>query len=404
MIKIKHVSYSDFIGGAAIASVNIHNSLQDKISSKFYCNEPKSNNKSFYQKLIVKMRVFIGRTPKVFYLNNLKKAMSFALLNSNLIKTLNNSHNNKQIVHLHWINRETLSIKDISRIKSHLIWTCHDMWPVLGAHHLSHKNIEYSNFIFFKHFLNIDYWTWYRKKKYLKDKEIHFVAPSLWMKEKIKKCDIYNKAKVSIIGNPIDCNFWKKNKTSTTKKKKIPIIVFGGSQINNDKNKGLDLAIKIFNYLYLKKKMKFNVAFFGSENIQSTGLYFSYKNYGIVNKKKLKMIYSLGDLSLITSKIESFCQVAAEAQSCSLPVICYKTSGLNDTVKNNYSGYLLDQYNHIKFADQIYKTLNNKKKLKELSDNARKFIKNNFDKNIIASKYINLYERTIKESKENAKK
>jgi len=150
--------------------------------------------------------------------------------------------------------------------------------------------------------------------------------------------------------------------------------------------------------------MKFNVAFFGSENIQSTGLYFSYKNYGIVNKKKLKMIYSLGDLSLITSKIESFCQVAAEAQSCSLPVICYKTSGLNDTVKNNYSGYLLDQYNHIKFADQIYKTLNNKKKLKELSDNARKFIKNNFDKNIIASKYINLYERTIKESKENAKK
>ena len=400
MIKIKHVSYSDFIGGASIAAANIHKSLQGKISSKFYCNEPKLNNKSFYQKFIIKVRVFIGRTPKVLYLNNFRKVVSFGLVNSNLIKTLNNSHNNKQIVHLHWINRETLSIKDISKIKSHLVWTCHDMWPILGAHHVSHKNIEYAKFSFFKHFLNIDYWTWYRKKKYLKDKVIHFVAPSQWMKEKIKKCNIYNKAKVSVIGNPIDCNFWKKNKTLAIKNKKIPTIVFGGSQINEDKNKGIDLAIKIFNHLHLEKKIKFNVAFFGSENIQSKGLYFSYKNYGIVNKKKLKKIYSLGDIFLITSKIESFCQVAAEAQSCSLPVICYKTSGLNDSVKNNYSGYLLDKYEHKQFADQIYKTLSNKKKLKEFSDNGRKFIKNNFDKKIIASKYINLYERIIKNSKE----
>jgi glycosyltransferase involved in cell wall biosynthesis len=398
MIKIKHVSYSDFIGGAAIASANIHNSMQDKISSKFYCNEPKLNNKTFYRKFLIKIRIFIGRIPKILYLKNFKMSLSFGLLNSNLIKILNNSHDKKQIVHLHWINRETLSIKDISRIKSHLVWTCHDMWPILGAHHLSPKNIAYSNFYFFKHFLNIDYWTWYRKKKYLKNRTIHFVAPSKWMKKKIKECNIYNKANVSVIGNPIDCDFWKKNKNLSSKNKKIPTIIFGGSKINNDKNKGLDLAIQIFNYLHLKKKMKFNVIFFGSKKIQKKDLYFSFKNYGIVNKKKLKMIYSLGDLILVTSKIESFCQVAAEAQSCSLPVICYKTSGLNDTVKNNYSGYLLDQYKYRKFADQIYKTLNNKKKLKELSNNSRKFIKNNFDKNIIAVKYINLYKKIIKES------
>ena len=44
------------------------------------------------------------------------------------------------------------------------------------------------------------------------------------------------------------------------------------------------------------------------------------------------------------SRFESFCQVAAEAQSCGLPVIGYKTSGLIDVVKNNYSGFLVKNY------------------------------------------------------------
>ena len=70
---------------------------------------------------------------------------------------------------------------------------------------------------------------------------------------------------------------------------------------------------------------------------------------------------------IVTSKIESFCQVAAEAQSLSVPVISYKSSGLIDVVKNNYSGYHISKYNHREFAYKIYKLLNNKKKLNQLA-------------------------------------
>ena len=44
-------------------------------------------------------------------------------------------------------------------------------------------------------------------------------------------------------------------------------IVFGGSNISNDDNKGLELAIKIFNFMHENLKIKFIVSFFGSQII-----------------------------------------------------------------------------------------------------------------------------------------
>ena len=32
------------------------------------------------------------------------------------------------VVNLHWVNGEMLSVKDISKIKKPIVWTLHDMW------------------------------------------------------------------------------------------------------------------------------------------------------------------------------------------------------------------------------------------------------------------------------------
>ena len=388
--EVFHLSYSDYIGGASIAAKNIDLCLKNKISSKFYGLEIKNHKKKFTQKIKLNIRLLIGLFPKLFFFNNFKQTLSFAILNSNIVKKINNHKNTDLIVNLHWINRETISIKDIGKINKNLVWTCHDMWPILGAKHISKKSNFNSNSNNFRYLFDFDYWTYLRKKKYLGQKKITFIVPSKWLKKKVEKSKVYKNKKVHLVGNPIDCSFWKKIGNYKFNGK-ILNIVFGGSNISNDDNKGLELAIKIFNFMHENLKIKFIVSFFGSQIIDDSKIKFPFKNYKIVNKYNLRKIYSKSDLMIVTSKIESFCQVAAEAQSCSVPVISYKSSGLIDVVKNNYSGYHISKYNHREFAYKIYKLLNNKKKLNQLAKNARIHIRKNYDFPVVSKKYNKIY-------------
>lgn len=397
--NIIHISYSDYIGGASIAAKNIHNCLKDKINSVFICNEKKNKKEKFIDKVFLSLRIFIGKIPKIFYINSSGTNYSFAFLPSKYPKILNNIYTNNKIIHLHWINRETISIEDIKKINSKILWTCHDMWPFLGARHIASSKINYKKFKGIFRFINLDYLTWKRKSNLLNLKNINFAVPSNWMKNQLLKSDLYNKNKnkIFVIGNPIDCDFWKKiSKRKALKKLDIKDdkfrIVFGAGGLRRDTNKGLRMALNIFEKLHKLNLFKFEVLFFGDNiNFIKNKYNFNYVNFGWVNNKKLKDIFSSSDLMVCTSIIESFCQTVAEAQSCSLPVISYKTSGLVDVIKNNYSGILVKNYNDEKFLVEIINLIKNKNKLLKFSKNSRKYIKKNFDKKIISKKYLNAY-------------
>ena len=71
---------------------------------------------------------------------------------------------------------------------------------------------------------------------------------------------------VKVIGNPIDTKFWLiQNKLKSLKylnlSKNVKYIIFGGSNVFNDKNKGSDLVIDTLNKLKKKSKIKFKVLF-----------------------------------------------------------------------------------------------------------------------------------------------
>ena len=65
--------------------------------------------------------------------NSIPHSISF--LPSQWVKRINDS--DTDIVHLHWVQHEMLSIADIGRIKKPIVWTLHDMWAFCGAEHLA---------------------------------------------------------------------------------------------------------------------------------------------------------------------------------------------------------------------------------------------------------------------------
>ena len=205
-IKVTHISYSDYLGGAAIASKNINDCIRKKINSSILVFDKK--NEKMIKKFILFLRIIIGKLPKIFSIKNFSKTQSFALIPSQFPELINKSKNKFSITNLHWVNRETLSIDDIYRIKTKIVWTCHDMWPFSGSYHLYSKNVtNYNSFKFKDKFLIFDYWTWQRKKKLFNKKKIYFIAPSRWIRDQALRNKVIKKENITVIGNPIDCKF-----------------------------------------------------------------------------------------------------------------------------------------------------------------------------------------------------
>ena len=61
--------------------------------------------------------MFLGKN---VYLNSL-----------NIFSKIDYKKINGELVNLNWIGEETISLKNISKIKVPIIWTLHDMWPLI---------------------------------------------------------------------------------------------------------------------------------------------------------------------------------------------------------------------------------------------------------------------------------
>tara|TARA_Y100001970_G_C14256737_1_gene876067 strand:+ start:2381 stop:3568 length:1188 start_codon:yes stop_codon:yes gene_type:complete len=393
-MKILHISFSDYIGGASRAALRIHQSLlKNNINSNFLVAKKSlkknkkvilfnQNNFLYFIKIIIN-KIFN------FFFSNKTSILSLNLFSNNIYKSINQS--NVDIIHLHWINNETISLKDLSKIKKKIVWTCHDMWPFIGAYHYSFKsNLKSINFID-KYILN--------KKKKLKNKNIYFVGVSKWVQSSIKK-SIFKNSKNYYVNNPINEKFWRiQNKIKSRKKlnlcKRKFYIGIGNLEIGRFNRKGINLltnAIKILE----KKRFDFEIVEFGNkEKFTIENSKIKIKSLGIIKDDSvLRDIYNSVDLFVLPSKIEAFGQVASESILCGTPVVGFLKTGLNDIVENRKNGLLVNNFSSIKLSKAIEYFLKKKYLTKK---KVRYTIYKKFSYKTIARNYIKIYKQILNE-------
>ena len=146
-MKILLLNYTDAGGGAAIAAYRfayaLHSAGQEVtlgVADKRTASplvKDLSFKRTFFQKvqkkLLSKIEEFLS---KHFETSN-KIQHSLNIYSRINIDDINKS--DYDIVHLHWVNNNMISVRDIARIKKPLVWTMHDSWPFCGAEH--HPNI-----------------------------------------------------------------------------------------------------------------------------------------------------------------------------------------------------------------------------------------------------------------------
>ncbi len=143
-MKILHLNYYDVSGGASIAAYRIHRSLiKESVNSKMYVSEKKINDRdviiskrNFIDKINIRLQRKLHRINS--NKNNYKVSKSYNLFPTFKIKEINSL--NADIINLHWIGNNFLSIREISKLNAPVVWTVHDMWPYCGSEHYTNQN------------------------------------------------------------------------------------------------------------------------------------------------------------------------------------------------------------------------------------------------------------------------
>ena len=402
-MKILHVSYSDLKGGAAIACNRIHNGfLKKKLNSWLLVNEKISKNSriiglnSVYDNFFNLIKKIFTKIINKILKHRIGEFYSLNYFKSNTLKRIDIL--NPDIVNLHWINNEMISIEEICRISKPLVWTIVDMWPFSGSEHynqnkvyLKKNNLSISSIV--------NRYILKRKKK-LSRCNFEVVAVSNWLSNEAKKSSIFKNKKIHTIPLGIDFDIWKPTKKIKARRdlnfdNKKKYILFSSTNGTKDYRKGFEIFLQAINLLKIDKNLLHLVVIgkLDHKNLLKNIEYTEIKENFFSKPKNLIKFYSACDLLIAPSLLETFGLVALEAASCNLPTVAFENTGIADIISHKKTGYLakfLDIKDFARGVDWFLQGNN-----KNIGNSIRNYVKNRFSIEIIINKYKKIYSKIL---------
>ncbi len=106
--------------------------------------------------------------------------------------------------------------------------------------------------------------------------------------------------------------------------------------------------------------------------------------------------YNAADIFVFPSLLESFGIVLIEAMAARLPVVTFDVPGSRDIIKNGYNGLCVSPEDAKAMAEAINKIIEDVDFREKLVRNALKDVKENYDWDVVAKRYIMIYENLLK--------
>lgn len=407
-MKVIHLSLSDIRGGAFIAAYRIHTCMLNAgIDSRMWVNFACSGDwtiegpRSKFEKAMV-----FGRRSISSLMSSLappgKGIFSPSILPSRWVKRINNS--DADIVYLHWIQGEMLSVSDIAKIKKPIIWNLHDMWAFCGAEHYtedtrwmegySRKNrpVHESGFDFNR-------WTWQRKqKKWLNP--IHIVAPSNWLHDCVSQSALMRNWPVDLVTYPIDLNRWSPVEKGYARDllrlpQGKPLLLFGAMGGAQDFRKGFDLLTGALDQL-LASFPTLEIIIFGQmppRKPMNIGFPLHYMGH-LYDDISLRLLYSASDVFALPSRQDNLPLTCMEALSCGTPIVAFNSSGPPSMIKHKKSGYLANPLDVRDFAQGIHWLLEHQD-INSIRKAARDYAEKHFDSSFIAKSHLEICKKLL---------
>jgi len=421
-MKVTLINTSDAGGGAPAACMRLLKALETKqVDVHMLVQEKKTGEErvsaigdKFIAGLKIKFNFFYERLPFIWFKAKARAVrFAFSTANAGTDITKQPAITTADVLHLHWTNAGFLSLENLKQLfetGKPVVWTLHDMWAFTGGCHYAGDC---------DHFVNqcgncwmlrdasandISHSGWLRKAEmYKASKNIVFVTCSNWLAGVARTSLLLKDFRIEAIPNPIDTTiFSPKDKIAAREKWHIDpaskIILFGAANIL-DRRKGITYLVDALNDLKKKYAATDNVeiVIFGKNKSFDVNLlpFKAYELSLIDSQEDMAALYNCADVYVTPAIEDNLPNTVMEALSCGTPVVAFNTGGIPDMVDHLQNGYLAEFKSAPDFATGIHYILNSQKK-NELAQNARQKVLNNFTNEIVASKYLAVYQSILK--------
>lgn len=311
------------------------------------------------------------------------------------------------VIHLHWVSRWLDLPSFLTGIPKHvpIVWTIHDMSPLAGGCFTDFGCDQLGTGCkccpLFKSPFNrrLAAQEWQRRARALSGRRLLVVGNSAFTTGLIKKSALFRGAeKVETIHPALKVTqFIRHDKAEAKRLLGLPLdrLVLGfGAAALTDENKGfnrfLEVAEKVASRLGGVDALVFGdgLSAAGSARVKVHGL-------GRLASPLLQsLVYSAMDVFVVASRMETFGQVATEAQACGTPVWAFDVGGLPDAVRNGVTGSLIPFPDTGGMAESIYAAVV-AGRLPAMGNQGAEWVRRNFQAEQMAEQYLNLYHEAL---------
>ena len=327
------------------------------------------------------------------------------------------------VLHLHWINQRFIKLQDLPKDKP-IVWTLHDSWPFCGVCHYFLDCERYKTHCGNCPMLHsgkekdLAYRIFEEKLRAYQDLNLHIVTPSRWLGECAKQSALFGRFPVTVIPNCLETDVYRPLseqdiderlsvaiehnpalhmvQIAAGEKLEKPFILYGAVAAATDKIKGFKYLLSALQLLD-KQGFEANLLVFGASesDLPMQFEHISVHFIGYVSDTDLLVtLYNLADVMVVPSLTEVFGQTASEALACATPVVCFKTTGIQEVVDHQVCGYVAKMQDSADLAQGIRWCLENNRD-GALSQAARKKVMDNYTIERVGKQYAEVYEACV---------
>ena len=423
-MKITFINTSDIRGGAAIAAYRLFSIIRRRFPDSWMVVREKltkdenilGSDKNLIDRLMHWSRFVLERLTVIPLVK--KREYWFSLSPANFGQNISRTKQIRKadLLHLHWTSQGYLSLrglKKLIKLNKPIVWTLHDMWAFTGGCHYSGKCINYTKTCGDCFYLknpsptDITNKVFKRKKKIYRNANITFVTPSQWMADVAGKSGLIGNFRIEVIGNPIDTEIFcpgdkEKVRSELGLPQELFLILCGAANLM-DKRKGFNFLIEALQLMGDSEpdlRQNYGLITFGKSSHIDNDLIPVFSQSYLSDNISLAKLYQAADVYILPSLEDNLPGTVMESLSCATPVIAFRTGGIPDMVDHLSNGYLAD----LKSVDDLIRGIHWIKDHPELSlvkENGRQKVLNNFSQEMIAEKYIRLYNELLTGKKKN---
>lgn len=411
-MKVAVVSYSDTVGGSARAAYRIHSALRGYgVDSCMEVADAATGDWTVHT-LSGQWKNRLGklRHPLARLLTNVLQTTNPSLHSPNLFpsrwpEALNRS--DADVLHLHLMAQEMMSISDIGKLRRPVVWTLHDMWGFCGAEHFTEDfrwrdGYTRQNRPAYESRFDLNRWTWQRKLKHWR-RPMHIVTPSRWLADCVRQSALMHDWPVTVVPNAIDTEVYRPVDKVLARKllgicESGPVLLFGATGGTADPRKGFDLLEAALNRLR-GEFTRLQLVVLGEQSPQiplNLGFPIHYSGH-LHDDIGLRLYYSAADAVVVPSRQETFSLVSGESQACGTPVVAFDATALPGVVEHQKTGYLAKAFDAEDLARGIRWILGDVERARLLNAQSRQCAVEKYSYPVVAEQYLKVFNSAIRE-------